>query len=72
IKNAEGTRRLFVNSGLEYLIECMEMLVYKEGSSQPDKSMNIDHMTDALGYLIHAEFPIIKRGSMSVKRMKGM
>ncbi len=71
IKNAEGYRRLHINSALEYIIECLEMLVYKEGTSQPDKSMNIEHMTDALGYLIHAQFPIGKKGSMVVKRAKG-
>ncbi len=71
IKNAEGYRRLHINSDLDYIIECLEMLVYKEGTSQPDKSMNIEHMTDALGYLIHAQFPIGKKGSMVVKRAKG-
>lgn len=72
IKNAAGERRLFANSSLEYFIECMEMLIYKEGTSQPDKSMRIDHITDALGYLAHMEFPIVKKGKMGVKRSKGM
>ncbi len=71
ICNANGDHRLFVNSQLEYMIECLEMLVYKEGTSQPDKSMNIDHITDALGYLVHSEFPIVKKGNLGVKRMKG-
>lgn len=58
ICNAEGQRRLYVHPRCQNLIESFEMLVYKDGTSQPDKSMNIDHMTDAIGYLIHEEFPI--------------
>lgn len=58
ILNTEGKRRLLVNGKCENLIESLEMLTYKEGTSQPDKSMNIDHMTDALGYLVHEEFPL--------------
>lgn len=64
--NAEGRRRLFVHSSCSALIECLEGLVYKasksgETTNLPDKSLNIDHIGDALGYLVHAEFPLVKR-----------
>jgi hypothetical protein len=36
----------------------LERLPYKEGTSIPDKSLGLDHHTDALGYLIMAEFPL--------------
>lgn len=65
--NAEGQRRLFVHSKCETLIECFEGLVYKKGTSLPDKSLNIDHIGDALGYLVHAEYPIAKRTARAVK-----
>lgn len=70
--NAEKERRLFVHPRCEALIECFEGLIYKvsrngESTSQPDKSLNIDHIGDALGYLVHSEFPIVKHTFQSRK-----
>lgn len=61
ICNAQKDRRLFIHPRCEALIDGMEGLLYKEGTSQPDKSMGLDHITDALGYLVHSEFPLVKR-----------
>lgn len=68
---ADGKRRLFVHSGCSQLLDAMDGLVYKvisrsnggkdEVTSQPDKSMGFDHITDALGYMVHVLFPIFKR-----------
>lgn len=58
--NANGDRRLFVHPKCRELIKGLDGMTYKAGTSQPDKSLGLDHITDALGYLVHSEFPIIK------------
>ncbi len=58
IADANGRRRLFVDPSCKHLIKCFEQLVYKEGTTEPDKSMNIEHIGDALGYPIGYEFPV--------------
>lgn len=70
-KNAKGERRLFVNpSRCPRITEALESLPYKKDTSQPNESARASdgtqliHITDALGYLVHAEFPIIMRGGM--------
>lgn len=60
-KNADGVRRCFVSPRCPKLIRCLEGLTYKDGTSVPDKSLGLDHLPDALGYLIHSEFPIIRK-----------
>lgn len=60
-KNAKGERRLFVHPRCKTLIKCLDGLTYKEDTSQPDKSLGLDHLPDALGYLVHYEFPIVER-----------
>jgi hypothetical protein len=57
--NAQGRRRLFIHPRCKQLITGLEQLPYKEKTSLPDKSLGIDHHPDALGYLIHSEFPIV-------------
>lgn len=54
--NAEGRRRLRIHSDEKPLIRALSGLTYKEGTSQPDKSSGLDHITDALGYLLWEEF----------------
>ncbi|AUR96529.1 terminase-like family protein [Vibrio phage 1.226.O._10N.261.48.E5] len=61
LKNADGDRRLFVDPKCQALIKCLDGLTYKDGTSAPDKSLGLDHMTDGLGYLICQEFPISKK-----------
>lgn len=60
LKTADGNRRLFISPKCKSLIRCLDGLTYKDGTSQPDKSTGLDHMTDGLGYLCCYEFPIIK------------
>lgn len=50
--NARGESKLFINKKCKNLIKCLEGLTYKEGGERvPNKSLNLDHMPDALGYL---------------------
>jgi hypothetical protein len=56
--NSDGERRLFIDQRCKNLIKSLEGLIYKEGSSMPDKTSGLDHMADAVGYLIHEMHPI--------------
>lgn len=68
ICNAKGDRKLFVHPRCSHLLDALDGLVYKEGTSQPDKSMGFDHITDALGYMVHVLFPIAKQ-SFTVREL---
>jgi hypothetical protein len=58
--NAKGERRLLISPNCKRLIRALETQTYKEGTKIPDKSAGMDHMNDALGYLIAGAFPIIR------------
>lgn len=58
--NAKGDVRLYVSKQCKEIIRSLDGMTYKKGTSQPDKTLGLDHVTDALGYLVHSEFPIIK------------
>jgi len=40
------------------VIKCLAGQTYKEGTQIPDKTSGLDHMNDALGYLVHWLNPI--------------
>src|SRR5690606_13252487 len=56
--SANGTITLRVNESCRNVIESLEQVIYKEGSTEIDKSLNKEHITDALGYVIEYRFPI--------------
>ena len=56
LMSANKTTRLYINPRCESLIRCLEGQAYRNG--EPDKTAGLDHMPDALGYLIHSIFPI--------------
>jgi hypothetical protein len=58
--NANGQRRLLIDRKCQQLIRGLDTLTYKKGSKVPDKSGGQDHITDALGYLIVAAFPMVR------------
>lgn len=55
--NAEGRVRLFIDPKCKHLIESFEQTLFKEGTNEIDKKLNVEHITDALGYPIEIEFP---------------
>lgn len=65
--NTVGERRLFIHPRCKELIRGLDGMTYKEGTSLPDKSLGLDHITDALGYKIHSMFPIRHKPSTAVK-----
>lgn len=56
--NAQGSRRLLISPNCRNLIKAVDALTYKEGTKIPDKRSGLDHITDALGYLIMGVFPM--------------
>lgn len=70
-KSAAGVRRLYVHpSRCPQLVTALENLPYKKDTSQPNEAATgpdgtqLVHITDALGYLVHTEYPIIIRRGM--------
>ena len=64
-RNAKAESRLFISSKCQVLIHCLEGLTYRDGTSEPDKRLGLDHHVDALGYLVHSEFPLVSRRATS-------
>lgn len=58
LMNASKNVRLYVSPRCKELIKSLDGMTYKKGTSSPDKMLGLDHATDALGYLVHSEFPI--------------
>ena len=58
LKSAEGVVRLRVDASCKHLINALEQTIYKKGTREVDKSLGIEHSTDALGYCIEIEFPV--------------
>ena len=45
-------------------------LTYKEGTSIPDKKSGLDHMADALGYLVWQRFNLLATQRATVHRFR--
>jgi hypothetical protein len=57
--NAQGVRRLIISRRCQHLIKALDSLLYKPDTKFPDKTSGFDHVTDALGYMVSAVFPIV-------------
>lgn len=64
LMTAEGEVRLFINSRCRRVIDSFEQTVYKEGSSEVNKSLWTEHPTDAFGYYAEYKFPTRKSRMM--------
>ncbi len=58
LKNTAGERTLFVDPKCKQVINSLEKMVYKPGTSIIEKDGELDHMADAVGYLIDFLFPL--------------
>ncbi len=65
--NYKQQRRAFIHPRCVELIKGFEGLTYKDGTSQPDKSLGLDHLPDGYGYKVHMLFPISSSSSKKVK-----
>jgi len=55
-----GRRRVRIHPRAAALTLALAHLVYKDGTSQPDKSKGYDHICDALDYLLWSQFPAVQ------------
>ncbi len=58
LRSADGTTKLYIDPRCKHTIESLQRLTYKEGTNQIDKDSGLDHMSDALSYLIDYLFPL--------------
>lgn len=58
LKSMDGTQRLWVTSNCKHVRNSLSRMVYKENTSIPDESDGLDHMADALGYMIEYCMPV--------------
>ncbi len=69
--NANGDRRYFINENeCPETCDSLEQQVYNK-AGEPDKSHDNDHPNDALGYYIHNNYPIIRKGLTSSLEVTG-
>jgi len=67
--NAQGQRRLLISPSCTHLIKALDGLTYKQDTKLPDKSSGLQHITDALGYLIMGAFPMVPNNTWSVSNV---
>lgn len=58
LKNTKGERTLFVDPKCKQIINSLEKMVYKPGTSIIEKDGELDHMADAVGYLVDFLYPL--------------
>mgnify|MGYP003654562048 CR=1 FL=1 len=69
LKDAAGTRRLLVHPKARALVRSLDGLTYKEDTSIPDKGSGLDHMADALGYLVWQRFNLLETRRAIVRNL---
>lgn len=70
LKDGTGTRRLFIHPRARPLLLSLAGLTYKEGTSIPDKASGLDHMADALGYLVWQRFNLFESRFATAHRFR--
>jgi hypothetical protein len=72
MRNAAGLRRCFVDvTKCPNLAKGFDGLTYREGTNEPDKSLGLDHITDAAAYLLLWELPMLTK-SVGIARTRGV
>ena len=56
--NANDVRRCFIHPKCTRLITDLSQRSYTPGTREPNDSGDVGHMTDALGYIIYAKWPV--------------
>lgn len=60
LKNSKGVINYYVDPSCKITIKSFERTQYKEGTSDIDKALGVEHITDAIGYYINIQYPIVK------------
>ena len=66
LRDDAGRRRLRIHPRARPLMLSLAGQTYKEGTSIPDKTSGLDHMADALGYLVWQRFNLLQSRVASV------
>jgi hypothetical protein len=66
LRDATGRRRMYVHPGAVVLVRALDGLTYKKDTSIPDKTSGLDHITDALGYLVWQRFNLLVRRTATI------
>ena len=69
LKDAAGTRRLLVHPKARAVVRALDGLTYKEDTNIPDKGSGLDHMADALGYLVWQRFNLLETRRAIVRNL---
>lgn len=56
--NANNVRTLFISPRCKNIVNTLVKQTFKEGTSVPQKTQGLDHLGDALGYLVSYLYPI--------------
>lgn len=68
MRTAAGVNRIFIDPvKCPNLCKGFDGLTYREGTSEPDKTLGLDHITDAAAYLILWELPLNAGRNRSIK-----
>jgi len=67
--NAASIYRMHVDMRCENLITDLKSRYYPPGSSEPEDSADLGHMTDAMGYVVYSLFPIEVPVSTSIQQI---
>lgn len=60
LMNAQGDVSMYIAPKCREVIKSLEQTMYKPGTSDINKAMGAEHITDALGYPIEFKFPLKK------------
>lgn len=63
LKDASGRRRLKLHPRAKALIRSLDGQTYKKDTSIPDKTGGLDHLNDALGYLVWQRFNLLRQNT---------
>jgi hypothetical protein len=70
LRAADGTRRYYLHPRCTSTIKALDGLVYQKGTNHPDKLSGLIHITDAVGYAVHALEPMVKRHIATSRKLK--
>ena len=66
--SADGRRRVLIHPDTSPTLgKALDGLTYKDGTTLPNKTLGLDHITDALGYLLWQEFNVLINRRMKIQ-----
>jgi hypothetical protein len=60
VNSAFSSGKILIDPRCKSLRNCLIKLSYREGTNEQDKNSGLDHMPDALGYMVEYLYPITK------------